>query len=425
MLQNLKKNILYFIKNAQFTLKTWKNAQEIAQAYARSPGRKRIPIGRFFGKTIITFIVAAIVALIWSIFGIVRHYTEELPEKSVDLEKPVPRVAVETEKSPEKMKDEVSSTGAVLRSDTQPVVAAKPEILTYPMHSFTDSTGYFILVANKAVKEIYVLQNQSGIWRVVRKYDIAIGEQEGQKMIAGDRRTPEGHYCIIGRKERSELSTIYGPLAYVLDYPNEDDRRAGRTGQGIWIHGTDPDSLPLETRGCIEMRNEDLTDLSTFLKSGIGTPVVILFNPELIHPASVPDFTRCEMRHREIVGKYRTITSQFNTLVNNWKDAWEAKDISDYQTFYDTLRFSAQGMGWSEWKERKLRTFELYDTISISVNNIRLTDFAESVVIVKFMQEYETNLNKVRNGKKLFFEKNDDLWKITRETTCPEQELFL
>jgi murein L,D-transpeptidase YafK len=68
---------------------------------------------------------------------------------------------------------------------------------------------------------------------------MATGSQQGQKVTAGDKRTPEGLYLIIERKERYQLSSIYGPLAYVLDYPNEEetesqvepDRVSGFTGQ--------------------------------------------------------------------------------------------------------------------------------------------------------------------------------------------------
>ena len=105
---------------------------------------------------------------------------------------------------------------------------------------------------------------------------MAIGENEGVKIREGDKKTPEGIYFIIGRKERSELNKMYGPLAFVLNYPNEEDRKRGRTGNGIWIHGTNPDSIPLQTRGCLELENVNILELGMHLKTGIGTPIVII-----------------------------------------------------------------------------------------------------------------------------------------------------
>jgi hypothetical protein len=44
---------------------------------------------------------------------------------------------------------------------------------------------------------------------------------------------------------------------------------------------------------------------------------------------------------------------------------------------------------------------------------------------VKFLQRYRTNLNNIENGKKIYFKKVNDLWKITGEATCPKEELLL
>jgi len=301
----------------------------------------------------------------------------------------------------------------------------KPEVTLERFIPITDTSDFLILVANKAVRSLYVLQRHNTIWKTVKEYDIAIGEQEGRKVTAGDRRTPEGHYCILGRKEYSELSSIYGPLAYVLDYPNEEDRRAGRTGQGIWIHGTDPDSQPFQTRGCIEMENSRLRDLSTMVKSGIGTPVVILFDTNLTDPTTAPDYRLCEERRREVLINHNRMENEFRTLILSWKAAWESKRIDEYMAFYDSLLFNGQGLDWIGWKERKLRTFGLYDTIAITIENVRVSDAGDNSTVVKFLQRYRTNLNNIENGKKIYFKKVNDLWKITGEATCPKEELLL
>jgi murein L,D-transpeptidase YafK len=68
----------------------------------------------------------------------------------------------------------------------------------------------------------------------------------------------------------------YGPCFLMLNYPNSEDKKRGRTGSGIGIHGTnDPISLGNPaTSGCIRMRNVEIVWLSQWLKR--GTPVKIL-----------------------------------------------------------------------------------------------------------------------------------------------------
>lgn len=135
-------------------------------------------------------------------------------------------------------------------------------------------------------------------------FPIAIGKNPDQlpKEKEGDKRTPEGEYYIttlmdesssmLQRFNRTHLSALqghhkfgkptedlgtnsYGPYFLMLNYPNSADRKLGRTGSGIGIHGTnDPDSLGHEaTSGCIRMKNEDLIWLSRWVVA--GTPVQI------------------------------------------------------------------------------------------------------------------------------------------------------
>jgi murein L,D-transpeptidase YafK len=211
----------------------------------------------------------------------------------------------------------------------------------------------------------------------------------------------------------------------VLDYPNEEDRRAGRTGQGIWIHGTAPDSAPFQTRGCLEMDNRDLVELSQMLKKGVGVPVLIVSDSTLTDIPAKPDFALCKTRRDQVLAISSEVVEQFGKILTSWKTAWETKDIGQYETFYDTIRFSGQGLTWGGWKERKLRTFSLYDTIAIAIDKMKIVKETDTKLIVKFLQRYSTNINTIENGKKLWFEKVNDFWKITGESTCTIEELLL
>jgi hypothetical protein len=441
MFEKEKNEVLFFLKNIQFTLRTWKNATEIARAYGTTSTVSGSKPGRGKHNAVIVFIVVVCVAglgagIYFSVFRnqkpqkpkIVRTAVKKPPRAFT--KKPVERVkqVVPEKKETEVVKKTVdtatvSTDTAVQPVDTVPPIE-KPVVRKYRLQSSQDTGAFFSLVANKATKSLYVLQKQDQ-WRVVKEYNIAIGVQDGRKETAGDKRTPEGSYFIIGRKERSELNIIYGPLAYVLDYPNEQDRREGRTGQGIWIHGTDPDSLPVDTKGCLEMNNSDLKELSGLLKWGIGTPVTIVYNETLTDPVTVPNFRSISEKRSAILLEHERKLSQFSEFVQKWKTAWENKQIDEYEMCYDTLQFRGQGQEWPQWKERKLRTFSLYDTIAITIDKLVVTDEDDYSAIVKFLQRYTTNLNNIENGKKLNLEKVNDIWKITGESTCPKEELLL
>lgn len=118
--------------------------------------------------------------------------------------------------------------------------------------------------------------------KVVKTYRVAIGVgAPGQKVSAGDDRTPEGTYIIDAKTTASEFHR-----SLHISYPNESDRRRARDAGKqlsnlIAIHGT-PDWIqrmqevgkhPDWTAGCIAVRNAELDELYALVPT--GTPVEI------------------------------------------------------------------------------------------------------------------------------------------------------
>ena len=106
-----------------------------------------------------------------------------------------------------------------------------------------------------------------------RTFSVGIGSNPdgGDKRVEGDCRTPEGEFTVVSIEDSSnwehEGERTYGPLFLRLDCP---------PWRGIGIHGTnEPDSVgKRSSRGCIRMRNEDLTELAELVS--VGTAVTIL-----------------------------------------------------------------------------------------------------------------------------------------------------
>jgi murein L,D-transpeptidase YafK len=95
--------------------------------------------------------------------------------------------------------------------------------------------------------------------------------------LEGDGRTPLGNYYITAAKDRKSLPAFYGAGALPINYPNAFDNHKGRTGSGIWLHGTPPDQFvraPLASDGCVVVSNPDMQRLLATV-SPRTTPVVI------------------------------------------------------------------------------------------------------------------------------------------------------
>ena len=117
---------------------------------------------------------------------------------------------------------------------------------------------------------------------VVKTYRVAIGVgAPGQKISAGDDRTPEGSYIIDAKNPKSDFNR-----ALHISYPNAGDRvrarkRGARLSSLIAIHGT-PDWIeriqdggkhPDWTAGCIAVRNIEIEELYALVP--VGTPIEI------------------------------------------------------------------------------------------------------------------------------------------------------
>jgi len=136
-----------------------------------------------------------------------------------------------------------------------------------------ESSAGFILAVDKVKKELLVLEETEESFRVVERYNVSYGERKGDKKKEGDLMTPEGVYQIVAVKSDAQLPARYGPGAFVLNYPNDLDRKQGKTGSGIWIHGSGLGENVKETEGCVEVNDMDIVALAKFAEK--GTPVFI------------------------------------------------------------------------------------------------------------------------------------------------------
>ncbi len=125
----------------------------------------------------------------------------------------------------------------------------------------------------KQARVMYLLHNK----KILRSYRIDLGfEPKGDKKVAGDGRTPEGHYLIDRRNPRSNFHLSIG-----IDYPNERDIREARKlgkdpGGDIFIHGRGnllTQLRPDWTWGCIAVTNEEMEEIYAMVRD--GTPISI------------------------------------------------------------------------------------------------------------------------------------------------------
>jgi L,D-transpeptidase YnhG len=215
---------------------------------------------------------------------------------------------------------------------------------------------------------LYLFENGPEGVKLVADYYISVGKSGIEKAAEGDLRTPVGVYFVTSNLDPKSLKDFYGAGALPINYPNPYDARRGKTGRGIWLHGTPPEQFsraPKATDGCVVLANPDLERIIKTVEVRT-TPVVIANTLRWVPQASV----QSENRH-------------FNDVLQAWRNAKASGDINRLLAFY-TPDFNVNGKSIADWMpvmkvelgKMRGRDIELKD-----LSLLRWTDNAETMVV--------------------------------------------
>jgi murein L,D-transpeptidase YafK len=259
----------------------------------------------------------------------------------------------------------------------------------------------YAIVVDTQKSRLYLYQNDKGTPRFVADYYITQGKLGADKTREGDQRTPVGVYHVTASLPRQKLTDFYGVGAFPISYPNEWDRRMGRNGHGIWLHGTPSDTFsrpPKASDGCVVLANQDLNAIAENLQIGL-TPVIISNNIEWL---SLDDW---QAERKALL-----------SVIDEWRHDWESLDTDRYARHY-SRKFESDRLDLKGWVEHK-RTVNAGKTwIKVATENISMfrNPGREDYVVVTFEQNYKSsNLSNVMK-KEQYWIKEDGRWKIIHE----------
>ena len=216
---------------------------------------------------------------------------------------------------------------------------------------------------------LYLFENTAKGLQLVADYYASVGKLGIEKNLEGDQRTPLGVYFITSRLDPATLKDFYGIGALPINYPNPLDLSRGKTGSGIWLHGTPPDQFsraPLATDGCLVLANPDLERILQAVEPR-STPVVIARQLQWVLPQAL-----------------QSDRNSFDAVMNAWRTAKSQGDMKRLMGFYAADFQSYRKMPLSEWSEvlhvetRALKGRELHLK---DKSYLRWTDTAETMVV--------------------------------------------
>jgi len=263
--------------------------------------------------------------------------------------------------------------------------------------------GYYenldsLLVANKKAKELIIYKSGKSSLELLAKYENVIVGADGDKFKEGDLKTPLGVYNL--RKRFTPKDQFYGPLAFVLSYPNTYDKVQGKNGHGIWIHGSplDGSSRDPMSKGCIVLDNDTIELLDKNIKHKKS---IILVSED---------------------GMQKVEKSEISIILSElfkWKSAWRKSDVDTYLRFYSENFKRYDGMKKRNFSKMKKTIFSRKQKKEIIFQNINISPYpnerGKKLFKVAFYEIYKSKSYKFKGNKELFIELKDNKFSIISE----------
>ncbi len=257
------------------------------------------------------------------------------------------------------------------------------------------------VVVDTRRSRLYLYENIDGKPRFVADYYVSHGRLGIEKMREGDKKTPLGVYQVTGFLPPERLTDFYGAGALPINYPNAWDRKQGRNGHGIWLHGTPSDTFsrpPRASDGCVVLANSDFVALNNHVR-GASVPVIISDSVEWL-----------------TLDDWQTERTEFNQALEQWRKDWESRDIERFLSHYSPA-FSAGTTRFADFASQKRSVNASKTWIKVGIRNLSTfrNPGREHLVVVTFEQDYKSNNLSNLMRKQQYWQKEGGRWRIVFE----------
>lgn len=257
-----------------------------------------------------------------------------------------------------------------------------------------------ILVACKKCSSLkhYYVNDKSVI--ELSDLNATFGKEAGDKRVEGDLKTPIGVYGFRQKIHRPTLSSYYGPVAFVTNYPNHFDAVLKKNGYGIWLHGypLDGEREDLQTKGCVAIENDDLSHIESLIDH--KKTLLIINENKTLHT------------NKE---ELATILA----FIFQWRDAWMRSDLSGYKKFYSLDFEKPSGVSYEQFMKKKQSVFAQNTFVELHIDDLQVTPYPNSLkkkmFKISFTESYRSNIHRFSGTKELFVQVNDGKFLILVE----------
>ncbi len=262
----------------------------------------------------------------------------------------------------------ILAAAALIGAGPEGVVAAENLFPSVLMNWMVEGE-FYALIVDKSEQRLHVWRIKDGEPSHVDDFRCSTGENDGDKWVRGDMKTPEGVYFFCSLIDGRTLPSKYGPWAFTTDYPNFVDRRRGKNGDGIWLHGRDKPLGPKpDSNGCVALENADLVKVSRYVRLQ-NTPLIVVDKVRMAPQSEIAQ------QEREV-----------RNFIESWRRSWESKNLTTYMEHYSP-NFQSAWLDYKGWKEKKRRLRNRYGTVKVKLGAVYIYKHNDIITSI-FTQSY-------------------------------------
>ncbi|PIE23654.1 MAG: hypothetical protein CSA60_04360 [Neptuniibacter caesariensis] len=262
-------------------------------------------------------------------------------------------------------------------------------------------TQKHIIVIDTRLSRLFLFENRDGVPVLVDDFYASYGRAGVGKEKRGDLKTPLGVYFITNRLKDEDLPSRYGSGALPINYPNIWDQRLGKTGSGIWVHGSPVETYsrpPKASEGCISLTNPDFIKLDSQIDYR-NTPVLVGYKIRWIDKQD-----------------WLEQSKHFGTLIRQWASDWESQDHQRYIANYSS-EYNDGKRNFKQFDRYKRRVNGSKKYIRIGLENLSLYRYPDNpdLVVATFKQSYKSSNLNGTSIKRQYWKFERGRWRIAYE----------
>ncbi len=279
-----------------------------------------------------------------------------------------------------------------------------PNMIPRVILQMRDGQKKIVLIDAKRSR-LYLYESGNDQLKLVSDYYVSQGKFGVEKFKEGDQKTPLGVYYITQRLAGAKLPDFYGPGALPINYPNEWDKANGRTGSGIWLHGTPSDSYsrpPLSSDGCVVLTNPDLRELSAAVEVG-NTPVIISDDLKFVTKS-----------------KWKADRISANKMLESWRADVQSTDPDRLRRHYSRNFKAPRALSLDGWLTKLQQATLGARKIDVALHDVTLFRYPDGkdqkeMIVAAFTQEVVIGKGKHVTRKRQYWAREGAEWKIVSE----------